>query len=268
MRIADFTDYWTLRGIAENPWEIVRFRKRGRRSNAPRELEVRFLDGRSFFLRAGQTDFHVFNRIFVRDEYELDPVRAGSWDTVIDIGANVGTFACRVAKNARRVICFEPAPASFAQLERNTRQFEGVEAVREAVAGAPGLVRLHRPRDGRQSDSFTFFPEPGLGAEGFDDADEVTATTLDALLVKHGVDRCDLLKIDAEGAEYEIFHATSDATLARIQRITGEYHDVQPDDPRTRIAHFAAHLESKGFAVETKPSKRRRNHGLFFARRR
>ena len=161
-----------------------------------------------------------------------------------------------------------PAPATFAQLERNLRGFDGVVAVQEALAGAPGLLRLHRPKDGRQSDSFTFFPEPGLGAEGFDEADEVVATTLDALFAKHAIERCDLLKIDVEGAEYDVLHAASEATLRRIRRIAGEYHDIRPDDPRTRIVNFAAHLESKGFAVDTRPSKRRRNHGLFFARRR
>jgi len=140
--------------------------------------------------------------------------------------------------------------------------------VREAVAAAPGTLRLYRPGDGSQSYSFTLYPESGIGAEGFDESDEVTATSLDSLFSRHQIDACDLLKIDAEGAEYEMLYAASDATLERVALITGEYHDVQPDDPTTRIEHFTAHLESKGFAVETRPSKRRRNQGLFFARRR
>jgi FkbM family methyltransferase len=130
---------------------------------------------------------------------------------VIDIGANVGMFACRVAGSARRIICYEPSLANFSRLARNTRGRDGIVCVREAVAAAPGTVRLYRPGDEGQSYGFTLYPDSGIG---------------------------------------------------------GEYHDVQPEDSRTRIAHFASRLESKGFAMQTKPSKRRRYQSLFFARRR
>ena len=265
MRLADISDYWKLRGIAENPWEVIRFRKRG---TAGRDLEVRLRGGRLLHMRGGQTDAQVFNRIFVRDEYRLAELSGAPWNVVIDIGANVGIFACRVADIAERVICYEPSPANFTQLERNTRGRDGIEAVCEAVADAPGVLRLYRPEDGSHSYGFTLYPEPGLGAERFDAFDEVKATTLDALFERHRIARCDLLKIDAEGAEYAIFYGASDATLARVDRIVGEYHDVSPEDPRTRIANFCAHLESKGFAVETRPSRRHANQGHFFAERR
>jgi FkbM family methyltransferase len=268
MRLADLSDYWVLRRIVQNPLEVVRFRKRGKDTTSGRDLEVRLRDGRRLIVRRGQTDYHVFNRIFVRDEYGLGALGLSTWDTVIDIGANVGMFACRVARNARRVICYEPSPANFIQLEENTKGSGGIVCVQEAVAATPGKLHLYRPSDGRQSYGFTLYPESGLGADEFDDSDLVTATSLDSLFLRHDIDICDLLKIDAEGAEYEMLHAASDATLGRVARITGEYHDVQPDDPRTRIDNFAAHLESKGFAVEIRPSKRRRNQGLFFARRR
>lgn len=198
IRFADFSNYWALRGIAENPWRVMRFRKRG---IAGRDLEVRLRDGHRLYVRGGQTDFHVFNRIFVRDEYRLAVQSGALWEAVIDIGANVGIFACRAANLADRVICYEPSPANVAQLERNTHGRDGVEAVCEAVAGEPGVLRLHRPSDGSHSYGFTL------------------------------------------------------------------YHDVQPEDPRTRLANFSAHLESKGFAVQTRPSRRRANQGNFLAER-
>ena len=133
MRLADFSDYWTLRRIAENPWEVVRFRKRSKRPGSPRELEVRLLDGGSFFLRAGQTDFHVFNRIVVRDEYDLDALGAAAWDTIVDVGANVGAFACRVARMARRVV-MGVARLALAEVEAG----EGGEVADDEAAAGEG----------------------------------------------------------------------------------------------------------------------------------
>ena len=59
----------------------------------------------------------------------------------------------------------------------------------------------------------------------------------------------------------------SDATLARVARIHGEYHDVAPEDPRTRIDAFANFLRARGCAVEVVPHPRKPNLGLFFAAR-
>ncbi len=97
--------------------------------------------------------------------------------------------------------------------------------------------------------------------------DEVPARSLDEVFARNAIEACDLLKIDVEGSEYAILHGASDATLARVARIHGEYHDVAPEDPRTRIDAFADFLRSRGYAVEVVPHPRKPNLGLFFAAR-
>ena len=131
MRAEDLSDYVALRSIANNPWEIVRFRTRKRR---PEVLTVRLRDGRSFEIRGGTQDFHIFHRIFLRDEYRLRRAEVG-WDCVVDLGANVGLFALRASRVAHRVISYEPFPGNVEQLRRNARVWPEVELVREAVAG-------------------------------------------------------------------------------------------------------------------------------------
>lgn len=264
MRLSDFTDWWTLRAITWNPWEVVRFRER---RNEGHDLEVNLRDGHRLYLRSAQLDYQLFKDIYVRDEYCLASQTGKRWSVVIDIGANVGIFARRVVSLADRVICYGPSRANFMQLERNTCEDDNIETFCEAVAGASGVRRPHRPSDGGHSARFTFYPESGLKAEGFDASDDVKATSLDSLFERHRVEHCELLKIDAEGAEYEILYSASDATLARVSRIIGEYHDVRPEDPRTRLANFAAHLQSKGYAVRLDSLRRRANQGHFFAER-
>ena len=64
-----------------------------------------------------------------------------------------------------------------------------------------------------------------------------------------------------------ILHAAGEATLARIARIHGEYHDVAPADPRTRIDAFSALLRERGYQIGARPRRRKPNLGLFFATR-
>ena len=95
--------------------------------------------------------------------------------------------------------------------------------------------------------------------------EDVPALTLHDLFERHGIDSCDLLKVDVEGQEYDILYACGAQDLARVRRIHGEYHDVEPDNPRSRSDHFEAFLRSHGFQVQLRPHRRKPNHGLFSA---
>jgi FkbM family methyltransferase len=256
MRIEDIAAYFKLRRLTDNPWEIVRFRSR--KSDADQQLSVRFRTGVNIGLRGGKQDYHVFNRIFVRDEYRLDG--RPRFENVLDVGANVGLFAARVAPLAGRVICYEPFGENFAQLQDNTARLDNVTSVLAAVTDARGTVQLPAPSDPSMSGRVSLFDEPADGKY-----EEVAAVDLAGAMDDHGFERCDLLKIDVEGAEYDILHAAAGETLARVDRIYGEYHDVQPEDPRTRIENFEVFLKDEGFVVEVQPSRRKNNLGLFFA---
>jgi FkbM family methyltransferase len=257
VKLVEIGEYARLGLLVANPREVARAKR------TDGELCARFRDGRRFVLRGGPSDFHVFHRVFLRDEYRLRG--AGPWDTVLDLGGNVGCFSFLVAGRARRVIVYEPDPHNLALLERNLAGLAHVSVIPEAVAAEPGSRTLHTAASGRWGGRSTLFAD--LATQRGDSAVEVRVTTLDALFAEHEIERCDLLKIDVEGAEYEILGAASADTLARVERVVGEYHDVRPDDPRTRIGAFRIMLERAGFRVDTSPSHRRANTGLFFAQR-
>jgi FkbM family methyltransferase len=222
------------------------------------------LDSPPVHVRGGTTDFHMFHRIFLRDEYRLDG--HADWECVVDIGGNVGLFSARAAAIARRVITYEPVAENFAQLQVNCSGRANIEAVRVAVAGRSGSLRIYRPAARGLTGVHSAYRD--MGGLMSDEYDEADAITLDELLRRHDVAHCDLLKIDCEGAEYEILHAASDETLARVDRIHAEYHNVSPDDPRTRVGNFEAFLQGKGYATEVDPHPRKPNHGMIFAERR
>jgi FkbM family methyltransferase len=260
MKLEDLRDYRTLRRCTANPWEIVRFRKTGRPGQI---LEVRFLDEPPLFLRGGASDFHMFHRINLRDEYRLrGHVR---WDCVVDLGGNVGLFAARAAQTARRVITYEPVPENYERLLLNCDPRPRVEPVCAAVAARPGPLRIYRPRNATLTGVHSSFTE--MGGHMSDAYDDAEAITLDQLFARHEVRKCNLLKLDVEGQEYEILHAASDETLARIDRIHAEYHNVQPEDPSSRIENFEKFLESKDYEPEVVPHRRKPNRGMIYATR-
>jgi len=262
MRIKDAIYYFRLRRFITNPWEIVRFRKYQR----PGQLcELCFMDGRRSFVRGHSQDLSLFNCIFLDDEYLIAAHRQESWECAVDIGGNAGFLSILVADIARKVICYEPIQVNFRQLQENTRNWPNVETICKAVSNESGTVRIFLPEDPRGSARYSQFRD--MGDRISNQCTEVPAITLDELFAEHNIGRCDLLKIDVEGAEYQILYATSDDVLSRIQRIYGEYHNVSPHDPRTRIEAFSEYVRSKGFEVELRPQRKKVNQGLFFARK-
>ncbi|MGD9230649.1 MAG: FkbM family methyltransferase, partial [Desulfobacterales bacterium] len=166
MRIEDISFYFMLRRMAENPWEIVRFRKKRKKEKI---LEVKMRDGCNLFIRGVYNDYHMFHRIFMRDEYHVSKIPPGSLKCVVDVGANVGMFSARVSAITHRVIAYEPFPENFAWLERNVASRRNVTPVCKAVAGEEGVLHLYRPVKDALSGVYSSFQEMGgLMSEKYD----------------------------------------------------------------------------------------------------
>ena len=121
---------------------------------------------------------------------------------VIDVGANVGYYALTAAMgvgSAGRVVAFEPAPATAERLRENAalNDFSNLTVVQAAVSDVSGTSCFQLAHDSEGS---------SLYSVGEDAVGSVNArvTTLDTLAVELGLDRVDLIKIDAEGAEVAV----------------------------------------------------------------
>jgi hypothetical protein len=109
-----------------------------------------------------------------------------------------------------------------------------------AATATPRTIFTQRP-------GFFFPTLLGDGEAAADGAVTIECTTLDRIIAEQGLETIDLLKMDCEGAEYEIFYQASDETLARIQEMRIEYHVLEgPDETPDRLAAF---LADKGFRV-------------------
>jgi FkbM family methyltransferase len=190
------------------------------------------------------------------------PVQDG-W-TVVDIGAGIGDYCLYAAERtpAVTVFAFEPYKESYALLTRNLalNGFENVHAFQKAIWSKTGELAL---------DLSTGEPLQISSQEPADESRGIEATVVDALTLQdlflaEKIEKVDLLKMDCEGAEYEILLTAPDEVLQKVERIIMEYHDV--DDTRSHPA-LVRFLKSRGYNVKRHPNYVHKAIGYLFAAR-
>jgi FkbM family methyltransferase len=181
--------------------------------------------------------------IFALGAYDFPMVDWNRIRTVVDCGAHVGGFSLWVGQRVPcRIVAVEPNPLALALCERNFAAAGiDVSLVRKAVAGDRGPRRLgHASIPGISSIS-----RRSSGRRSID----VEAVTLQDLLSHGGMKSVDLMKMDVEGAEEEIFASVSTATLASIGAAIIECHPAAG----VRTESIAAKLVESGMDVLWQP---------------
>jgi len=237
-----------LRGVANWPATAAALARGPRR--APFVVELR--DGGRF--RIGSAlDLWILKEVCLDREYErYGPAVRNGW-TVVDVGAGVGEFCIQVARRHPdcRIYAFEPGAEAFALLRENV-DLNAVGNVRifpRAVGARAGESVLYRPAGARARASTA--PAAGRAGEA---GTRVPTTTLGEIFRDLDIPRCDFLKMDCEGAEYDILMDADAATLDRIAHMSIEYHDGVT---ALSGADLAAWLESRGFRVRRIPNPAR-----------
>lgn len=186
--------------------------------------------------------------VFGRDAYRLRDLKITTKAPLfVDIGANIGAFAlyaCLPWPDAR-VVCLEPAPGAFAHLVANLEAngcAARVDAVAAAVTGdaaASSVSLFERPSDSCTSTTIKAFAHDAARPPGR--WLRVAAVCLDHLLpgFEGGVD---CLKMDVEGAEYDIVQGTRLDTLRRLRHVVVEYHPV----PERGVGELVERFEQAG----------------------
>ncbi|MBM3253453.1 MAG: FkbM family methyltransferase [Candidatus Omnitrophica bacterium] len=166
------------------------------------------LNDATFWIGLSSGELGAYIEIFVRKIYEQIPdFKAKSGDVVIDIGSSIGLFAIRQASRVGRVgkvWAFEPNPVVFNRLLRNFNEncITNAIAVQKAVTSKTGKIKFGFNR-GVTPESKLIHSEE-LHNKEMNVVLDVECITLDDFTIKNNIEKINLLKIDAEGEEYEV----------------------------------------------------------------
>jgi FkbM family methyltransferase len=254
--IATFRNFPTL---------IFFFLTRGRLSGCNPRAVLR--NGIAVFLEPRSVDSGraIVQEVWRSEIYELPPAHQ-KFKTVVDVGANIGAFSLFAASRMpdATVYSFEPGDTAYQLLTKNIEhnQFSGrILAFNEAVAGIGGERTFMN--SGTASSRSSLFEDEFLNTSPTD-AVKVNARGFCELFDSLGISFCDYLKVDCEGAEFEMFDAVTPELLSRIGHIGMEYHEKLSG---RNIQDIFSKLEAAGFSVKTAVLNAEQGLGILTASR-
>lgn len=175
-----------------------------------------------FFLRVPSSDVLAFDQIFIRQEYDFDVKRIPR--TIIDAGANIGLASIYFSNKFpdAKIIAIEPEESNLEVLRRNIALYGNIILVCGALWHKNTKINLVDPSIGKW----------GFVAQAQDDAEkrygdsvcEVKGMTVDTIMREQGIDHIDILKIDIEGAEREVFRDSS-SWIEKVDVLIIELHE-------------------------------------------
>ncbi|HTB79469.1 MAG TPA: FkbM family methyltransferase [Opitutaceae bacterium] len=170
-----------------------------------------------FWVHAGTSDVETFDEVFLTRQYEL-PFADFAPAHILDLGANVGYasvyFAARWPQ--AQILAVEPAARNIGLLERNIRPWTRITSLQAAVWPHPACVQVANPGDAHNA----YRMSESMDSE----MQTIPGHTVAQLIDRLGCERLDLLKMDVEGAEAEIFQNGAE-WLDRVNVMMVELHD-------------------------------------------
>ena len=155
--------------------------------------------------------------IFKELEYDL-PFGDFYPKLILDCGGNIGSAAVYFANvyPDAKIISVEPDVNNFRLLKLNTSPYPKIECINAALWNRATYIELF----GAHPASFKAYETNA------DNPDAIKTTTVGKLLADSGFDEIDLLKIDIEGSEKEVFEASDvDDWLSKVKVLVIELHD-------------------------------------------
>lgn len=174
--------------------------------------------GTTFHLRPHTSDLYTFDQVFIQDQYKLKYPFIPR--TIVDAGANIGLSAVYFSHRFpdAQVVAIEPDKANFAVLKQNCVDYSRIEAHCAGVWSTDSYLTIINAE--ATNNSFQ------VVATTADDASAIPAVCLPTIMKRHNWPVIDLLKVDIEGSEKELFSTNYEAWLPHVRMLLVEVHDT------------------------------------------
>lgn len=171
-------------------------------------------------------DFDAFREVCIEDHYNSSQIKKDT--VVVDVGAHIGTFTLSASKKVEiggKVIAVEAETNNFNQLNKNLELNE----IKNVIPINVALSDFNGEKD--------FFITKGSGCHSFlstsgqeiVDKIKIKVKSLDTLMREFNIEKIDLLKIDAEGAELEILKGAKETLIRnpQMKMVIAAYHSAE-----------------------------------------
>ncbi len=174
------------------------------------------------YIRHKSSDLLTFHQIFTFKEYEMNLGFVPK--IIIDAGANIGLAAVYFTEKYpfAKIIAIEPESSNFEMLKKNSENYKNVLLHKRALCNQSNLV-LNVIDKGYGNWGFITEIEGSLNSKNV--VDTVKTITIDEIVKENNLEFIDLLKIDIEGGEKELFESNFENWLPKTRCIAIELHD-------------------------------------------
>jgi FkbM family methyltransferase len=183
----------------------------------------------------GDVSFVTFMEVMSDEVYNRGEVKVEEGDVVLDIGANYGFFSLyAVDMGASKVIALEPFPETYECLRENTKNFENITTVNQAISDKEGTFEFVSDPNycganyllsNSSISEYNIFVKPGD-----DNIFSVKTNTINKIIEEYDLERIDFLKVDCEGGELDLLKTITDENLLKVRKTVVEYHSKDIGD--------------------------------------
>jgi FkbM family methyltransferase len=175
-----------------------------------------------FYLRLKTSDFPTFDQVFIKQEYDFSI--SNTPKVIVDAGANIGLASIYFTNKYpdAKIIAIEPEKSNFKLLEVNVSPYPNVIPVQAALWHRNEEINLIDPGLGK----WGFMTEIKKTSDGLpgNTCHAVKAMTVNKIMQNFNLEKIDILKIDIEGAEREVF-SDSSSWIERVDSVIVELHE-------------------------------------------
>lgn len=204
-------------------------------------------NGLKIKLRTKSTDLQAFANVWIINEYKIKGFEILDNDIIIDIGGHIGLFAlyASVMSPKGKIISAEPHPQNFLLLKENITEnnLNNIVLVNKAISDSNKNIELFID---------TFDDSAHSIYDNGRNSIQIKGITLEEIMNNNQISKCDMLKIDCEGAEFKIIESLSDNDLLKIDKLCLEYHLNENDI--ASLGSLKKRLKKMNYYVNIKPT--------------
>ncbi len=173
-------------------------------------------------LRIPTSDVPTYKQVFVNDEYDF--LVETQPKVIVDAGANIGLASIYFANRYpdAKIIAIEPEQSNFELLKENIAPYPNITPIQAALWHENKELSLIDPGLGNWA--FRTVVTNPLENTQTKTCHSVMAITVDTIMKDFNLETIDILKLDIEGAEKEVFSNTS-SWIGKVDSLIVELHE-------------------------------------------